>query len=269
MELVAHLRASLTELASHSSIVKLSPRDRKTLDSEMRGLVGDIGTLLSSLDPIRQPTAVFDPSAPKTIGRFVALALVSQRRLPISALEPFYGSGVYAIYYTGPFGLYAPISGKETPIYVGQAAPAQPNARNATEQGAKLTSRLIEHRKNISKATSTLDIAHFECRALVVQSGWETAAEDYLIHLFRPIWNNETKILFGLGKHGDNPTTRANKRSPWDTIHPARQWAAATVEDAKTPLQIEEELKTHFGHTRIYDALDDVLRDFVEELRQE
>ena len=267
-ELAARLRASLAELATRSSATKLNARARKSLDSEMRELISDIGTLLSGLDPIRQPAAIFDPSAPKTIGRFIALALVSQRRLPISALEPFYGSGVYAIYYTGPFGLYAPISGTETPIYVGQAAPSLPNARNATEQGARLTSRLIEHRKNISKAASTLDIAHFECRALVVQSGWETAAEDYLIHLFHPIWNSETKILYGLGKHGDNAATRANKRSPWDTIHPARQWADATAEDAKTPLQIEKELKAHFADARIYESLDDLLRDFVEELRQ-
>lgn len=85
------------------------------------------------------------------------------------------------------------------------------------EQGAKLCGRLSDHRKNIDKATSTLNLTDFEFRSLVVQSGWETAAEDYLIHLFSPIWNSETNILYGLGKHGDSATTRANKRSPWDT----------------------------------------------------
>ena len=73
---------------------------------------------------------------------------------------------------------------------------------------------------------------------LVVQSGWETAAEDYLIRLFRPIWNKETKILYGLGKHGDSAETRTNKRSLWDTLHPARVWAAPTLEDARSPAEI-------------------------------
>lgn len=78
------------------------------------------------------------------------------------------------------------------------------------EQSDRLCRRLSEHRKNIRKAANTLDIADFEFRSLVVQSGWETPAEDYLIHLFRPIWNKETGILYGLDKHGDNAKTRAN-----------------------------------------------------------
>ncbi len=230
--------------------------------------MAELGKLLHELDPIRQPSSMFDPGNPKVIGRFIALAMVAQQRVPLATVEPFYGSGVYAIYYKGPFELYASISGSETPIYVGQAAPATSNARTAMEQGDKLTKRLSEHRKNIAKAHTTLDIADFECRALVVQSGWETAAEDYLIHLFQPIWNSETDILYGLGKHGDDPTTRANKRSPWDTLHPGRQWAVATKEDARTPSKISADLAAHFLANRAYQNLDAVLRDFVDELRQ-
>jgi hypothetical protein len=70
------------------------------------------------------------------------------------------------------------------------------------EQGERLAARLNDHRKNIGKAVSTLNVDDFQARFLVVQSGWETAAEDYLIHLFRPIWNSEVDILYGLGKHG-------------------------------------------------------------------
>ena len=266
--LISQLRANLAGLAEKASEKNLSSHVRKSLDFEMRKFIGEIEVLLGGLNPIRQPLAVFDPSDPKVVGRFVALALVSQERTPLAGIEPFYGSGVYAIYYKGPFKLYAPISGTETPIYVGQAAPAQANARRPTEQGSKLSNRLNEHLKNILKAKDSLEISDFECRALVVQSGWETAAEDYLIHLFRPIWNSETKILYGLGKHGDKATTRTNKRSPWDTIHPARKWAAETSEDAKTPAQIADELDQHFQTTRVYRTIDDVLHDFVQELRQ-
>jgi hypothetical protein len=267
-DLIAHLRANLSDLAEKASTEKINSRSRKALDLEMRKFIDEIEVLLRELNPIRQPSAFFDPSDPKVIGRFVALALVSQQRMPLSEIEPFYGSGVYAIYYRGDFNLYAPISATETPIYVGQAAPLQANARRPTEQGDKLSRRLTEHLKNILKAKDSLDINDFDCRALVVQSGWETAAEDYLIHLFKPIWNSETKILYGLGKHGDSATTRANKRSPWDTIHPARHWAAETAEDAKTPSQIAEELEKHFETTPVYRTIDDVLHDFVQELRQ-
>lgn len=262
------LKLALAEITSEASSAPLSAHRRRRLDSEMREAMAQIGKLLHEIDPIRQPAAIFDPANPKVIGRFVALALVAQPRVGLGAIDPFYGSGVYAIYYNGSFPAYAPIKRTETPIYVGQAAPTTAGARTPMDQGDKLTSRLKEHRRNIARATSTLDVKDFECRTLVVQSGWETAAEDYLIHLFRPIWNKETKILYGLGKHGDAAETRQNKRSPWDTLHPARTWAADTTQDARSPAQIQSDLTNHFGATRIYRTLDEVLHDFVEELRQ-
>jgi hypothetical protein len=131
-----------------------------------------------------------------------------------------------------------------------------------------LNQTLSDHRKNIIKANSTIDIADFEFRSLVVQSGWETAAEDYLIHLFRPIWNSETNILYGLGKHGDSASTRANKRSPWDTLHPGRTWAAASIEDAKSAGQIEVELVKHFAVNPAYADLGSAIDSFISELRQ-
>lgn len=167
----------------------------------------------------------------------------------------FYGSGVYFIYYNGDYRLYEPLRGTETPIYVGQAAPANENARTPAEQGLRLAARLNEHRKNIERADS-LRIGDFECRALVVQTGWGTGAEDYLIRLFRPIWNSETKLVFGLGKHGDSADTRRNKRSPWDTLHAGREWAGAVaLTDAKSPEKIAEELTAHFARIKIYDTL--------------
>ena len=59
----------------------------------------------------------------------------------------------------------------------------------------------------------------------MVRSAWQTTAEDYLIGRFQPVWNKQTGVCHGFGKHGDSPETRANKRSPWDTLHPGRQWA--------------------------------------------
>ena len=267
IQLVAKLKQQLDSLVSHTSGTTLTAPERRKLDTEVRVVMSSLEALLREIDPVRQPTAIFDPSNPKIIGRFIALALVAQNREPLSEVQPFYGSGVYAIYYKGTFAPYRLISGLETPIYVGQAAPAINAARTPIEQGDKLSRRLKEHSRNISLATSTLKISDFEYRALVVQSGHETAAEDYLIHLFKPIWNNETDILFGLGKHGDDAKTRANKKSPWDTLHPGRAWANGSP-DGRTKARIDVDLATHFKGHRIYKNVDDVLREFVEELRQ-
>ena len=117
-------------------------------------------------------------------------------------------------------------------------------------EGDRLSNRLNDHRKNIGKA-ATLQLEDFEYRALVVQTGWQTAAEDYLIHLFKPIWNNEVKICYGFGKHGDDPGTRANLRSPWDTLHPGRVWAHRdpNMKDARSAKRIVEDIAATSSET--------------------
>jgi hypothetical protein len=265
---LVELREIIARLTSEATQVALPVGRRKALEIELRDAVEQLANLLSTLDPIRQPSSVFDPSNPKVVGRFVSLALVAQQKHPLAEIPRTYGSGVYAIYYGGGFEDYRPIANTETPIYVGQAAPLMSNARTPREQGPRLCSRLSDHKKNIGKATTTLRLEDFQFRSLVVQSGWETAAEDYLIHLFHPIWNSETNILYGLGKHGDAATTRANKRSPWDTLHPGRKWAADSSEDAKPPERIRAELGSHFSRYPAFEDLDQVMASFLDELSQ-
>lgn len=61
-------------------------------------------------------------------------------------------------------------------------------------------------------------------------------------------------VCFGIGKHGDNPTTRANKRSPWDTMHPGREWAEATTRDQASRATITGKISVHFSaHPPIVD----------------
>lgn len=265
---IEKIREEVRRLVDAATERVLPAARRNRVDHALRALATDIEGAIERIDPVSLPTVVFDPSNPKIIGRFTALAMVAQARLPLSELGKFYGSGVYAIYYCGDYEPYRPISGTETPIYVGQAAPSQANAHTARDQGPRLAARLNEHRKNIAKAETTLDLKDFEARFLVVQSGWETAAEDYLISLFKPIWNSETNILYGLGKHGDAAETRANKRSPWDTLHPGRQWAARSAEDAKTSGEILGDLGRHFAeHPPVMDQ-GALLEMFFAGLRQ-
>jgi hypothetical protein len=225
--------------------------------------------VMEGLDPIKHPGFVFDPSNPNVAGRIVGITMIAQNRKPLANLERFYGSGVYAIYYNGNFPAYAGITKREHPIYVGKADPADPAAKTAMEQGDRLANRLNDHRKNIAKAEKTLRLDDFDYRAIVVQTGWQTAAEDYLIHLFRPIWNSEVGISYGFGKHGDAPETRANLRSPWDTLHPGRDWAHRdpNMKDAKPKKQIVEEIRQHLAKYPPLGTIDEILRKFLEEMR--
>ena len=101
--LVSKLKEDLAALATKAKDANLSSRARKSLDANMREMMDTLRDLLQDLDPIRQPEAVFDPSNPKVVGRFVSLALVAQQRYPLADIGRFYGSGVYAIYYKGDF----------------------------------------------------------------------------------------------------------------------------------------------------------------------
>ena len=245
----------------------ISGRDSKLLLEHLDKLSGALAYATKKLDPTRRPVGLFDPSDPVLMGRFVAMALLAQRREKLSEVKLFYGSGVYAIYYTGDFPEYSNISGSEHPIYVGKADPAIKGARTAHEQGAKLAGRLAEHCKNISKAEN-LDDNDFACRYLVVASGWQISAEQHLIWLYQPIWNSETKICYGLGKHGDSSETRGNKRSPWDTMHPGRAWAVSTDEDQMPVSEIRKKLRKHFELYPPFTSLESAVDKFFEQMQQ-
>lgn len=269
-EIIDRLRENLESLRREATSVKLSALRRNKLNLEIQRIVWEIEKLLREIDPIKLPPAIFDPGNPDLVGRFIALALVAQPRVSLTELKDFYGAGVYAIYYRGLFKTYLPISGKEVPIYVGKADPDSALARTPIEQKTKLAGRLGEHRRSIERAASTLDIKDFECRYLVVQTGWEKPAESFLINFFQPVWNSETGICFGLGKHGDSMETRSNKRSPWDTLHPGRKWAEGIVGDAMSEPTIREKLADHFlmleAENKLFKDINDVLNAFIEGL---
>ena len=117
--LVGDLRQTLDRLLAETDKPSLTASARRLLEGEIRKVIEELGQFLNELDPIRQPASVFDPGNPKIVGRFISLALVAQRRQPLSDITRFYGSGVYALYYKGDFPLYGSLAGAETPIYVG------------------------------------------------------------------------------------------------------------------------------------------------------
>ncbi len=267
-KLVAQLK-HVSEKLSVAPASDLSSAKAKSIRKALSDAEEKIRNAAESLDPIKHPGFVFDPSNPNVVGRIVGLTLIAQPRKPLETIGRFYGSGVYAIYYNGDFPGYAALSKREHPIYVGKADPANPAAKSAKDQGDRLARRLNDHRKNIGKASGTLRIEDFEYRALVVQTGWQTSAEDYLIHLFKPIWNSEIGISYGFGKHGDDPGTRANLRSPWDTLHPGRDWAHRDpkMKDAKARDAILDSISAHLASNPPVHTIDELMRRFLNEMR--
>jgi len=219
-------------------------------DKKLKLISDQIQAIRHQMDPGKHEIISISLGRPDALSRFFAFNFVESETQPLENLssERFFGSGVYAIYYAGnDIPPYQPISGTETPIYVGKAVPSNRTAETAFDQGPVLWKRLREHRKSID--SGGLKAADFRYRRAIIQSGMEGAVEDFMIRLFKPIWNKEFKICYGIGKHGDSAQTRGNKRSPWDTMHPGRAWAAATVEDQASQesivLRIDEHFKKH------------------------
>ena len=174
---------------------------------------------------------VYNPLERHRLAESVALALLQQSIVPLPPSQ-FNGAGVYALYYTGEFEAYQPISYANAgdkwaaPIYVGQAIPAgsrRGSPTPETPQGRPLFNRLSQHQRSIEQATN-LELSEFHCKYLVVDDIWISLAESLLIRMFRTslVWN---AVLDGFGIHDPGRGRRNQKKSAWDTVHPGRTFA--------------------------------------------
>ena len=229
------LAEKITQLRKELATGTLLGAKRRQVEALIEASILELRDILREIDPIKLPELVYNPTDPDTFAEAIGNKLIVQDERPLNSLESvrFYGSGLYALYYKGDFDAYTPIRGTATPIYVGKADPPK-GAKTPREQGDKIWSRVKEHAGSIKeveeycgkmKIRGNLKLSDFAFRYLVTASGWQIAAEAHLISLFRPIWNKETSLVQGIGKHGDAADTRANERSRWDTLHPGRDWA--------------------------------------------
>lgn len=270
-EVLEAVSANLERLAK--LIPGLSKPAKKRLREDLGALVDEVSSLETLLDPITTPASLFDPASPRNAGRLVAFALLAQPRLPLGQVGNMYGSGVYALYYTGDCPIYRPISGTETPIYIGKADPKDPEAETATQQGPQLTGRLKDHRKMISvvekygntpgnSAAYPIRLEDFQYRRLVVSTHAQFVAERYLITLFQPIWNKEMRVAWGISKHGDR-AGRNDARTPWDVLHPGRDWALAPrLINSKEPAEILKQIAGHFARNPAYTDMERIIEQF-------
>lgn len=197
-------------------------------------------------DTIPSPTP-FNPLDKRHLGESVAAAMLKSDIHPLPP-EKFRGAGIYAIYYIGDFEAYADLAvinrdGQfARPIYVGKAVPA--GARKGglgldAEPGTALFKRLSEHYESV-KAAENLNEADFFCRYLVVDDIWIPLAESLLIEKFQPVWN---RVLDGFGNHDPGSGRYAQQKSPWDELHPGREWANRLRPCASTKESLIERIK--------------------------
>jgi len=173
----------------------------------------------------------FNPLDYANLGQSVAEALLARPALPLGALTPFVGAGVYAIYYSGAFPAYAALAAVNrrdpigVPIYVGKATPAG-GRKGGRGTGAAATQalfrRLSDHVGSITEAKN-LDLADFACRYLVVEDIWIPLGESLIIERFAPLWN---VVVEGFGNHDPGAGRLSGQRPMWDMIHPGRYGAA-------------------------------------------
>lgn len=168
----------------------------------------------------------YDPLDYANLAVSVVRTLLEQPMSPLPPEETFEGPGVYAIYYHGDFPAYAPLVAEpgSRPIYVGKAIPAggrKGAGADVTASGTPLYRRLAEHANTLAQARN-LNLAHFQCRYLVVVPVWIGLAERFLVGHFRPLWNT---VVDGFGNHDPGKGRRAGAKPRWDILHPGRSWA--------------------------------------------
>lgn len=221
--------------------------------------------LRPTLNPKPLPPAIFDPSDTRVFGRVAALALVAQDLIPLARISHVYGSGVYALYYSGKSSLYTPISGKATPIYVGKSTPPD-GALTVVEQGTALTERLQKHARSIKNAID-LGIEDFSYRFLVVGSGWEAPAELELIRYFRPVWNkgNGLEPVQGFGNNDPGSGRESGSKSEWDTLHTGRPSKSLKANE-KTADQLTAQIDRHFKEVATFEEKQKVVDHFLDSL---
>lgn len=199
----------------------------------------------------------FNPLDKVNLGRSVEQALLDRPCEPLPPVTPFEGAGIYAIYYSGAFPAYEPLSRPEceAPIYVGKAVP--PGARKGrvglgAPPGRVLFNRLRQHANSIAAVqryareggvAESLELADFRCRYVIVEDIWIPLGEALLIAHFKPLWN---QVVDGFGSHEPGKRRYGGERSEWDELHPGRAWYREMV-PAGTAEDVLSKIETHLA----------------------
>lgn len=140
-ELSAELAKLKARIADIDPALEASPAMRRRFVDRAGELAVALNAARELLSPVIVGKIDVTLGNPKSIAKFFTFNFISQPRLPLAAVveRRFYGAGVYAIYYEGKGEkAYQPLSGTETPIYVGKADPDEAYAETTEKQGEVL-----------------------------------------------------------------------------------------------------------------------------------
>ena len=161
--------------------------------------------------------------------------VLEQSALSLGTLTQFEGSGVYVLYYTGPFEPYKPIADANRggswnrPIYVGEATRKGGRKGGVLAEGPAgraIFERLGNHSDSI-RTVNNLKVDDFWVRYLVLKDFFIPLCESLLIDRYEPIWN---KLIDGFGNKAlGGPRQERQQKSMWDVLHPGRPGAAISA----------------------------------------
>jgi hypothetical protein len=167
------------------------------------------------------PPEIYDPLALGNLQTMLREELEARPRAEFPP-DPFRGAGLYALYYVGELGIYAPLveTDREVPVYVGKAEAGNSSYGEPTdENGFQLFDRVVKHSISVEEATINLKTDDFCVRYLPLDDAWIVLGERALLRAYRPVLWNTLMPGFGANPPG---TARRNARSIWDTVHPGR-----------------------------------------------
>ncbi len=194
----------------------------------------------------------YNPLDKLNLARSVADALLSLAPVPLADTENIAGAGVYVIYYIGAFSPYATIAAQnrnnafKQPIYAGKAIPKGARkgglGKNAAT-GTALRDRLRQHAQSIDQANN-LHLNDFLFRSLVVDDIWIPLGESMMIEEFKPIWN---RAIDGFGNKDPGRRRATQYKSPWDVLHPGRDFAVKLADSEITPEFLERRVADYLA----------------------
>jgi Eco29kI restriction endonuclease len=189
----------------------------------------------------------YNPLDKLNLARSIEHEVLKRVKIPLANSKGIEGAGVYVLYYQGPFKPYEPLSGIDKPIYIGKAIPKGGRkggiVANASSQGRAMADRLAKHARSISAAVN-LDLADFQVRFLMVDDIWIPLGENMLIEQARPVWN---VAIDGFGNNDPGQRRAAQYKSPWDILHPGRDFAEKLADGGLSIPELEQRIADHFA----------------------
>lgn len=193
----------------------------------------------------------YNPLDKPNIAKSIQTEILDRSPDPLSAVDHISGAGVYLIYYRGSFGPYSPVAEANRddftlPIYVGKAIPKggrKGGLGSSAKLGRALADRLRQHAASIAECTN-LDLADFYVRHLMVDDIWIPLGENVLIETFQPVWN---RAVDGFGNKDPGKRRATQFKSPWDVLHPGRQFAEKLADSAVTSDLVLQRVEDHFA----------------------